>query len=199
MESDPTELAPVVARRLSALPTGLQAHVHRARQAGRHLSELVGVDASRVDLALAAHDLFRAVAEKELLLEASRRGWDADPIELAEPLLLHGPVAGLWLMQEAGVNDTEVIDAVTWHTTYAPGLGLLPATVFLADKIDPEKVKRRPWLEGVRDLAYRGSVDEAVEMYLAQLIVEIVGKGGIAHSRALEALNSMRLARHATS
>ena len=41
----------------------------------------------------------------------------------------------------------------------------------------------------------RISVEEAVEMYLARLIVEIVGKGGTAHPRALEAFNFMRLAR----
>ncbi len=183
----------LVERRLSTLPDGLRAHVERARGIGRELSDRLGADAGRVDLALAAHDLFRAADGVDLLAEAARRGWEPDPIEQANPLLLHGPVAGLWLLQEAGVNDSDLIDAVTWHTTYAPGLGLLAATVFLADKIDPEKVGSRPWLEEVNDRALQGAPEAAVELCLSRLLIELVEAGELAHPRALEALNSLRI------
>lgn len=179
-------------RRLSTLPDGLRAHVQRAREVGRDLSDRFGADAGRVDIALAAHDLFRAADRLDLLAEASRRGWEPDPIEQADPLLLHGPVAGLWLLQEAGVDDPEVIYAVTWHTTYAPGLGLLAATVFLADKIDPEKVAERPWLEDVRERALDGAPEAAVELYLSRQLIELVESGESAHPRTLEAFNSLR-------
>ena len=190
---DPSAALHLVERRLSALPTGLQAHIERVRGVGRELSDRLGADAGRVDLALAAHDLFRAADDADLLAEAARRGWEADPIEQAEPLLLHGPVAGLWLLQEAGVDDPEVIDAVTWHTTYAPGLGLLAATVFLADKVDPQKVEDRPWLADVKERALDGAPEAAVELYLSRLLIELVDSGGPAHPRALEALNSLRI------
>lgn len=178
--------------RIRDLPEELQAHIQRARQVGRELSEATRTDPDRVDLALAAHDLFRAETPETLLSEASRRGWETDPVERAGPMLLHGPVAGLWLMQEAGVQDPAVLESVTWHTTYAPQMGPVGAAVFLADKLDPDKIRRKSWLEDVRELAFRGRTERAVDAYLSRLIVQIVESGGIAHTRALDALNWIR-------
>ncbi|NQW16412.1 MAG: HD domain-containing protein [Chloroflexi bacterium] len=181
--------------RLLDLPEGLQDHVQRSRDVGADLCEVHRVDPERVDLAIAAHDLYRAVDPEELLAEATRRGWEPDVVERADPMLLHGPVAGLWLMQEGGVDDPSIVEAVTWHTTYAPSVGPVATLTFLADKIDPRKVEKRPWLEDVRDLAYRGRAEIAVERYLENLLLHLISDDAIAHPRALDALNYLRLGR----
>ncbi len=188
---------PPVEARIADLPDGLQQHIARTRAIGADLCEIHSVDPEAVDLAIAAHDLFKAVEDEDLLAEAGRRGWEADAVERAFPFLLHGQVAGLWLMQEAGIDEPSVIEAVTWHTTYAPNLGPVAALTFLADKIDPEKVQHAPWLEDVRELSYKKSAEDAVELYLSRLIVRLVDQGEIAHSRTLEALNYLRLGRKA--
>ena len=194
---DAAEYLPRVEARLADLPEGLQEHVSRSRAVGADLCEIHGVDPADVDLALAAHDLFKAMDDGELLAEAARRGWEADAVERAVPYLLHGQVAGLWLMQEAGIDEPSVIEAVTWHTTYAPNLGPVAALTFLADKIDPVKVQEGPWLEDVRELSYKKRVEDAVELYLSRLITRLVENGDIAHSRTLDALNYLRLGRQA--
>ncbi len=194
---DAAECLPLVEARLADLPEGLQEHVSRSRAIGADLCEIHGVDPDDVDLALAAHDLFKAMDGDELLAEAGRRGWEADAVERAFPFLLHGQVAALWLMQEAGIDEPSVIEAVTWHTTYAPNMGPTAALTFLADKIDPWKVERNQWLEEVRDLSYKKRAEDAIEMYLSRLITRFVEKGGIAHTRTLDALNFLRLGRQA--
>ncbi len=181
--------------RLDDLPEGLQQHIKRSRDVGSDLCEIHAVDPERVDLAIAAHDLYRAVDPEELLTEAGRRGWEPDVVERSDPLLLHGPVAGLWLMQEGGVDDPSIVEAVTWHTTYAPSIGPVGTLTFLADKIDPQKLERRPWLEEVRDLAYRGRAEIAVEKYLENHLIDLVSDDAVAHPRALDALNYLRLGR----
>ncbi len=191
------EHLPVVEARLADLPEGLQEHISRSRAVGADLCEIHGVDPDAVDLALAAHDLFKAADGDELLAESGRRGWEADAVEQAFPSLLHGPVAALWLMQEAGIDEPSVIEAVTWHTTYAPSMGPVAAMTFLADKIDPWKVERDSWLEDVRDLSYRKRAEDAVELYLSRLITRLIDQGEIAHTRTLEALNYLRLGRKA--
>lgn len=194
---DAAEFLPVVESRIAHLPAWLQEHIVRTRLVGADLCEIHGVDPDSVDLAIAAHDLFKAVDGDELLAEAGRRGWDADAVERAFPFLLHGQVSALWLLQEAGIDEPSVIEAVTWHTTYAPGMGPVAALTFLADKIDPAKVLEGPWLEDVRDLAYKKRAEDAVELYLARLVVRLVEKGDIAHTRTLDALNYLRLSRKA--
>ena len=187
----------VVEARLADLPEDLQGHISRSRAIGADLCEIHGVEPGAVDLALAAHDLFKATDGDELLAEAGRRGWEADAVERAFPFLLHGPVAALWLMQEAGMDEPSVIEAVTWHTTYAAKMGPVAAMTFLADKIDPVKVQEWPWLEEVRDLSYRKRAEDAVELYLSRLIVRLVESGEVAHTRTLDALNYLRLGRKA--
>ena len=181
--------------RVTDLPGGLQAHIQRSRGVGAELCEIHAVDPERVDLAIAAHDLYRATEPAEMLAEAGRRGWEPEVVERSDPMLLHGPVAGLWLMQEGGIDDPAIVEAVTWHTTYAPSIGPVGTLTFLADKIDPQKVSAESWLEEVRDLAYQGRAEIAIERYLENLLVQLISEDAVAHPRALDALNYLRLGR----
>jgi hypothetical protein len=54
-------------------------------------------------------------------------------------------------------------------------------------------VERKPWRTEVRDLAHSRSPEDAVELYLSVVVVEEIEGGGLAHSRALDALNYLRL------
>ena len=150
-----------VEQKLASLPEGLRAHVARARTVGVELSKLFDAPAARVDLAIAAHDLFRALSDDEWLEESRRRGLPVDEFTAVEPIQLHGPLAASWMAGEGGVTDGEIMDAVKFHTTFAPGLGILAATVFLADKIDPEKLGR-PGVKEVARLARSGEWRAAI-------------------------------------
>lgn len=186
-----------VNRRLAGLPDGLRAHIERARAEGIQIAVAFEVDPPAVDFALAAHDLFRAEPPEALLTEAERLGWKIDDVERSEPMLLHGPVAGLWLRLEAGLDYPELVDAVTYHTTFAPRLGPLAAAVFVADKVEPEKLGRSPWLAEVRQAALQRMVFRSVAMYLDRLSTDLLARGDTPHPRALEAIDWIR-DRHAS-
>lgn len=183
------ETVRVVEERLSVLPRGLQDHVARVRVVGRALAVAVDADIERIDFALAAHDLYRAASAEELLAAAAEFGMSPDAVERAAPWLLHGPLAALWVRDEAGVSDRSVLDAIAHHTTFAPGLDDVPAVVFLADKLDPEKVERMPERAEVRDLAFAGRAWEAAAAFLRMEIAGLVGRGELVHPRAVDALN----------
>jgi predicted HD superfamily hydrolase involved in NAD metabolism len=180
------QLARVEAR-VSELPERLQAHIERARTLGRELSPLFGADSERVDLALAGHDLYRGASDDELLGIADRRGIVPGTLEMEQPLLLHGPLAAIWMADEGRISDKEVLDAVQHHTTFAPDLGPLAATVFIADKIDPNKVERRPWLSKIVQLAHGGDWKAAVMTYIETLDGELNRQGVTSHPLAKEA------------
>lgn len=184
----PPRAISAVNRRLAGLPEGLRAHIERARAEGIQIAAAFEVDPPAVDFALAAHDLFRAEVPEWLLTEAERLGWKVEAIERSEPMLLHGPVAGLWLRLEAGLDYPELVDAVTYHTTFAPGLGPLAAAVFVADKVEPEKLGRSPWLSEVRQAALRGMTFRSVAMYLDRLAADLLARGYQPHPRALQAI-----------
>ena len=83
------------------------------------------------------------------------------------PVLLHGPVAALWLQREGGIEDKEVLEAVRCHTTGQKGMGPVAKVVFLADKLDPHKVARDPRFERLAALAQE-SLDHALLEFLNQ-------------------------------
>ena len=108
---------------LEGLPRGLYDHVQQVRATARELAAPLDLDPALVDLAASAHDIARVVKGPRLLAEARRRGIRIDRVESALPVLLHGPVGAERLRRDLGVTEPQVLEAVHWHSTAAPGLG----------------------------------------------------------------------------
>ena len=91
-----------------------------------------------------------------------------------------------------GVEDAEVIEAIRWHTTARPGMSLLAAVVFLADKIEPEKVGADAELAAIRELALHDP-EAAVLAYLDRQMERHLRAGRIIHPASVEARNALLL------
>ena len=177
-----------VEARLKTLPVGLQEHIQRTRALAKDFATALNVDPVQADLATAAHDLARAYDDAKQLAEAKRLGIVPNSVELETPLLLHGPIAAEYLRQDMNCTDKAVLEAVRWHTTAREGFGLVGQVVFLADKVDPQKVTRRPFLERVRELA-RINPSAAIAYYLGEEIQRQLQDGLMLHPAAVEARN----------
>lgn len=184
------ELLPAVDRRLRVLPEGLRDHIERSREVGRELARRFGVDAKKVDLGVAAHDLARAMKPDDLLGEAGRLGLDVHPVERRHPVLLHGAVAAYLLEHEDGLSDTEVLEAVRWHTTGRRGMGEVAKVVFLADKLDPVKIEHHAYLEGVA-AALENGLDDAILKLLDQELAYFIKEGLLVHPAGVELRNEL--------
>ncbi len=178
---------------LEALPRGLRAHIERVRVEASSLAAPLALDAVRVDLAAAMHDLCRSMPGEDLLAEARRRGLRVNRVEEEAPMLLHGPVAAARLRGELGVGDVEVVEAVHWHSTAAPGLHAMGKVVFLADKLDPAKARRYSFIDAVRALAAE-DLDEALEAFLSGELQRLVRAGELVHPASVEARDELAAA-----
>ena len=179
-------LPPCFSAAIEALPDGLRKHIQRVRIEARVLALSHRLDESRVDLAAATHDICRALKPRDLLSEARYRGLKINVVEERNPMLLHGPVGAARLRDELGVSDTDIIQAVHWHTTAAPDLHPIGKAVFLADKLDPLKADRYPFLEEVRGLALE-SLDQGMLAFLHREIRRLLALGYDPHPAALDA------------
>ena len=180
-----TSLPQHVEKRLRALPDGLLVHIDRVKAEAKELAERHAIDPARVYLAAATHDLFRAAGDDALLREATRYGLKVHPVERHVPKLLHGPVAARWLEAEVGIRDQAVLNAVRLHTTGGKGMDPVAKIVFIADKLDPQKVYRYPWIDRVRALA-DASLDRAVLEFLERQTSDLLDRGESVHPRSLE-------------
>jgi predicted HD superfamily hydrolase involved in NAD metabolism len=189
---------PDVAARLreavDSLPPGLRDHVYRVLHEARRLVRLYGIDEDRLELATLGHDLARAMSDGDLLAEAERFSLNPDEVERAQPVLLHGPVSAAIMASRFGIDDVEVLAAVRHHSTGAAGMGLLEKALFVADKIEVEKVREDADLGEVRRLAER-DLDEAMLKYLDLHLLSAAQNGWSLHSDSVAARNELLLRR----
>ncbi|MGE3986155.1 MAG: hypothetical protein AB7G38_18445, partial [Dehalococcoidia bacterium] len=121
---------------------------------------------------------------------AKRYDIDPDPVELAAPVLIHGPIAARMLVRDFDLDDTDVIAGVDCHTTARPGMTMIEKMLFIADKIEPNKLKRGGALQEVYDLRIT-DIDAAVIRFLDMRIAESLAGSGQIHPKLIEARNDL--------
>jgi predicted HD superfamily hydrolase involved in NAD metabolism len=175
---------------LARSPQGLAEHVMRVVDQAVRLASLHDVDVNAARVAALGHDLMRAHNDDRLLAIAGEQGHTVDPVERLEPILLHGPLAVPVLREQYGVVDADVLGAVAAHTTAAPRMSRLQKLIFIADKIDPEKIERRPAVARVRELAEQ-DLDAALRAYLDLHILEALQDRWPLHPNTVAARNEL--------
>ena len=178
------------ARMATEVPAGMMRHIDRVVKIAERLARRHHLDAARARLMAQGHDLVRAVAPEELLRRAEARGLAIDPVERDEPVILHGPIGALELAERFGVTDEGVRFAIHWHTTGHPDYDGEAWAMFIADKVDPHKVKRWPALAEVRDLA-KASLKEAALKYLDLRLTEGMERRWTVHPMATLTRNAL--------
>ncbi|HNZ49129.1 MAG TPA: HD domain-containing protein [Candidatus Hydrogenedentes bacterium] len=98
------------------------------------------------------HDFYRDCAPEAMLQDARQLRISMSDCQLEEPLLLHGPLAAEWCRRELEISEA-VYEAIYWHTTGRPGLGLLGQALYVADFAEPSR--RFPEAEQARQLLRR--------------------------------------------
>ena len=185
-------LPSVVQDQISQLPLWLQSHIERSREVALKLANLHNIDETPVDLAISAHDLAKAMDGSDILIEATNNGIVPNFVEMERPELLHGAVAAIWLKKKAGVDDERVLEAGRWHTTGKKCMGMVAKIVFLADKLDPDKIKKSPWLGDIELLA-NDNVALAIRRYLEGRLRYLLNEGELIHPESVEFRNSLML------
>ena len=179
-----------VKRRVGQLPQGLQAHINRVTAIARELAPRHGLDPELAAVGMQAHDVARAIPGPELLTLAGSLNLTVDLVQLRVPLLLHGPVGAELLRREDGLDDDSLYQAVYWHTTGHPSLDQLGKVVFLADKLDPQKLPRYPYQPHLRELALN-DLNAALVEFFTREIVSLAGRDELIHPAMLEARNTL--------
>lgn len=181
--ADWQRLEDAVARRLDGKRL---AHVRRVQATARLLAERYGAPAEAAAVAGLMHDYARCFPADVLLAEARQRGLVIDPVEEVQPNLLHGPVAAALLSEEGLVTDTAVLDAIRWHTTGRPGMGLLEKVIWLADYIEPGR--SFPGVEQIRALAAQ-DLDRALLAAFDNTLNYLVQRRLLIHPYTVQARN----------
>lgn len=151
------------------LPPGLVSHIDRVLTLVVEFSRIHDIDLERTLLSAQGHDLLRATAPEDLLARALESGIEINEAERTEPLLLHGPLGALELREKFGVHDQRVLHTIRWHTTGHPQYDTGAWLFFVADKVEPNKLRVWPELRHVLRLALKPDPDAPEKAALAYL------------------------------
>ena len=111
-------------------------------------------------------------------------------VEQSVPIILHGPVGAELLARDDGLEDESMRQAVHWHTTAHPALDDLGKLVFLADKLDPQKIGSYPYLPQLHQMALK-DLDGAVLHFLTKETEAMAARGWMIHPKVTETRNHL--------
>ena len=127
-----------------------------------------GEDLTKASYAGLLHDCAKHMSNEKLLEQCEKHGLSVSESERKQPFLLHGRV-GAWLAKyKYGIDDSEILSSIEWHTTGKPDMTLLEKIVFTADYIEPGR-DQAPNLDRLRQLAFT-DIDQAVCEILKQTL-----------------------------
>lgn len=124
------------------------------------LAETLALDRQKAITAGLLHDLHKTTPPNEQLRLAKHYGLAITPVQLAQPKLLHGFLAAEECRRDLGVEDSEILEAIAWHTTGRPGLGPVGIALFFADFAEPSR--EHPEAEQARALLRKEGFPAAV-------------------------------------
>ncbi len=96
-----------------------------------------GLDAEKGYLAGIGHDMCKDMDDEKVTKTAAKDGLPILEIEKNKPSLLHGRAAAILMKEKFGINDSDILEAVAFHTSGKLGMCDLTKCLFLADKIEP--------------------------------------------------------------
>lgn len=136
-------------------------HIIGVEQMAIELARLHGVDEQKAAIAGLMHDLAKFFPPKRLLEIAHNHQINIDSICQLNPHLLHAEVSALVAKEEFGIEDPEILSAISNHTLGQAQMSDLSCVIFVADALEPHRGQTQE-LEKMRQISrenlYQGVV-----------------------------------------
>ena len=187
--TDPLTIRERFAETMSDRPKKLRKHVERVERGAMRLATVHELDRDVCVAGAAGHDLFRHCTDAELIALSRHYRVPIGEHELAAPIVLHGPLAAAYARETMDVAHEDILSAIAYHTTAHPDFSLEALAVFLADKIDPQKVDRDPGLVAVAAAAEH-DLFAAAAMFLERRLTSQLHTGKPLHPLAVASRNT---------
>lgn len=127
-------------------------HILGVEQMCGQLAKRYQIEQQKAEIAGLLHDLAKFHSPSQLLSIAETAGIEIDEICLKNPHLLHADVSAVLAKEEFGVEDAEILNAISNHTLGSPQMSPLSCIVFVADALEINRGDS-PELEAMRQLS----------------------------------------------
>lgn len=116
------------------------------------------------------HDCAKEYPEEELLDLCRNEHIELFEDEIILPQLRHAPYGAHLAKTEYGIHQSDILEAIRYHTIGRIDMSPLEQIVYIADYLEPERIQQtEPALDEIRRIAFH-SLDEAMVLILQNLI-----------------------------
>ena len=115
------------------------------------------------------HDCAKCIPSQNKIKMCEENGIEISEIEYKNPGLLHAKLGAYLAFRDYGVEDENILMAITSHTTGRPNMTLLEKIIYIADFMEPGR-KELPNMADVRKLAFE-DIDKCLYRILKDSLV----------------------------
>ena len=145
---------------ISILPNWLKDHLMRTSDVAQFLAKTHHTNLQRCKIGALGHDIAKIHNLDKLIKIVKENNLICSDFELLHPEVLHGPIAAFELSNYIKI-DSSLYNSIRWHTSGHIDFDTENKIVFLADKLDPYKIEKRPELKTINDIAFK-DLDKAI-------------------------------------
>ena len=180
------ELERILKKLSSELDESRYTHSLNVTEVAVKLASHYGIDGKKAYIAGLLHDCGKSYKGDNAREFIKKIGYEADEIELKQTRLLHGIIGEYLAAHEYGVEDTDILSAIRWHTTGRAGMSDLEKIIYIADYIEPDRSFEG--IDEMREEAYR-NLDKCMILCADSTIGYILSKGFLLHGKTIETRN----------
>ena len=165
-------------------------HSVRVYRTALKMAEHYHADEEKVAVAALIHDCGRQIPKEDSVARAKELGLPVDPVEEAQPILLHAKLGVYYAIHKYGISpeESEVLDAIRYHSTGTADMTQTAKIVFLADLIEPGRDFEG--VEEIREASFQ-DLDRGMLLSYDNTIRYLLEDGLLIHPDAIAGYNQM--------
>ena len=165
-------------------------HSVRVYKTALEMAEHYHADVKKVAVASLIHDCGRQISKEYSVAKAKELGIPVDPVEEAQPILLHAKLGVYYAIHKYGVSpdEREVLDAIRYHSTGTADMTQIAKIVFLADLIEPGRDFEG--VEAIREASFQ-NLDRGMLLSYDNTIRYLLEDGLLIHPDAIAGYNQL--------
>lgn len=156
-----------------------------AKEAVR-LAPKFGADKEKAYIAGLLHDCAKNFTDEETKAYCEKYEIRLDDYCKNEKALIHAFLGALVAKVDYGIEDSEILNAIYYHTTARENMTPLEKLIYIADMT--EEGRTMPQAEVIRSLAEKDT-DEALIYAIDSSIAHVIKKGALVHPNSIHARN----------
>ena len=163
-------------------------HSVRVAETAVKLAAAHGQDQHKAELAGLLHDYCKEMPKEEIVKICVDGDLLTSEYDLLMPQILHGPAASIALKDEGIVQDTQILQAIRFHTTGYPHMDTLAKIIFIADYIEPGR--STPNIDDLMGIALK-NIDACVVEIIDGTSKYLIGEHRLIHEDMIKLRNEI--------